>query len=176
MLMSVVQIHLSPPLTRTKPATVKSCGFFRFTPFLAQPLGKPMHRCSSFGLSRRPLLRWLRGLCVILGLLMAVPTSAQTETGSGTVRNFPDAALRGTLIITASGQAKINGAAVQLAPGMRLFSPQNTLVMLHTVLGRPFIVHYLIEYSTGMLITAWILSSDEAAQPYNRATTAPAQN
>jgi len=80
------------------------------------------------------------------------------------MRNFPDAALRGSLVITAASEAEINGRTVRMAPGMRLFSPQNTLVMMHTVLGQQFTVNYLIENSTGMLLTAWILSNAEAAQ------------
>ena len=52
-----------------------------------------------------------------------------------------------------------------MAPGMRLFSPQNSLVMAHTVLGQTFKVNYLIEPSTGMLQSAWILSQGEADQP-----------
>ncbi len=81
------------------------------------------------------------------------------------MRNFPDAALRGSLVITGASDAEINGNAIRMAPGMRLFSPQNTLVMMHTVKGQQFTVNYLIENSTGMLISAWILSNSEAAQP-----------
>ncbi|MBY0454189.1 MAG: hypothetical protein K2Q11_04805 [Burkholderiaceae bacterium] len=103
--------------------------------------------------------------------MAGTPAGAQTTAvplSLGAERNFPDAALRGKLVVTSSGQAEINGTAIRMAPGMRLFSPQNTLVMLHTVLGQSFTVNYLIEHSTGMLITAWILSSSEAAQPRKR--------
>jgi len=51
-----------------------------------------------------------------------------------------------------------------MAPGMRLLNPENGLVMLHTVVGQEFTANYLIENSTGMLLTAWILSKSEAAQ------------
>ena len=49
---------------------------------------------------------------------------------------------------------------------MRLFSPQNTLIMAHTVLGKPFKVNYVLEVSTGMLHAAWILTEGEAAKPF----------
>ena len=48
---------------------------------------------------------------------------------------------------------------------MRLFSPQNTLVPRHTVIGQTYKVNYVLETSTGMLHAAWILSEAEAAKP-----------
>ena len=102
------------------------------------------------------------GCAVLWGPL---PASAQVQGALGVSRTFPDAALRGTLTITAASDATLNGRAIRMAPGMRLFSPQNTLVMMHTIKGQQFTVNYLIENSTGMLISAWILSNSEAAQP-----------
>ncbi|OJX33274.1 MAG: hypothetical protein BGO74_16445 [Burkholderiales bacterium 68-12] len=98
--------------------------------------------------------------------LAAAPAAAQNTlpTALGGQRNFPEAALRGTLVITSATTAEINGQAIRMAPGMRLLNPQNGLVMLHTALGQKHTVNYLIEHSTGMLLTAWILSTDEAAQ------------
>ena len=125
-----------------------------------------MNRCPTqhFTFARRigaPLLAALAGAL----LSSALPAAAQVTDGLGASRTFPDAALRGTLTITSVSEAALNGRAIRLAPGMRLFSPQNTLVMAHTVLGRSFKVNYVIENSTGMLLTAWILSQGEAAQP-----------
>ncbi|MFN7153934.1 MAG: hypothetical protein ACK4OE_09580 [Acidovorax sp.] len=102
------------------------------------------------------------GCAVLWGSL---PASAQVQGALGVSRTFPDAALRGTLTITATSDATLNGRAIRMAPGMRLFSPQNSLVMAHTVLGQTFKVNYLIEPSTGMLQSAWILSQSEADQP-----------
>lgn len=102
------------------------------------------------------------GCAVLWGSL---PASAQVQGALGVSRTFPDAALRGTLTITAASDATLNGRAIRMAPGMRLFSPQNSLVMAHTVLGQTFKVNYLIEPSTGMLQSAWILSQGEADQP-----------
>ncbi|MBU0748262.1 MAG: hypothetical protein KKB95_04485 [Gammaproteobacteria bacterium] len=95
----------------------------------------------------------------------ALPASAQVQSALGVARTFPDAALRGTLTITAASDATLNGRAIRMAPGMRIFSPQNSLVMAHMVLGQTFKVNYLIEPSTGMLQSAWILSQGEADQP-----------
>lgn len=98
--------------------------------------------------------------------LSAPPLLAQqVPPGLDNVRNFPEAALRGKLAVVSSVDAELNGNAIRMAPGMRLFSPQNSLVMLHTVMGQSFKVNYVIEPSTGMLLTAWILTEAEAAQP-----------
>ena len=83
-----------------------------------------------------------------------LPVSAQVQPGLGGMRTFPDAAQRGTLTLNTASEATLNGRTIRLAPGMRLLSPQNTLVMMHTVLGQSYKVNYVIENSTGMLITA----------------------
>ncbi|RCX09171.1 hypothetical protein IP95_01877 [Extensimonas vulgaris] len=103
---------------------------------------------------------------VLAAALCAPPLWAQqVPFGLGNVRNFPEAALRGKLAVLSTVDAELNGRAIRMAPGMRLFSPQNSLVMLHTVIGQSFKVNYVIEPSTGMLLTAWILTEAEAAQP-----------
>ncbi len=108
--------------------------------------------------------------------MAALPAAAQNTSPLtlGGQRNFPEAALRGVLVVTSATTAEINGNAVHMAPGMRLFTPQNSLVMLHTTLGQKHTVNYLMEQSTGMLLTAWILSTEEAAQ--KRADVAPSTN
>lgn len=117
---------------------------------------------------------------VLLCLLAAGPAAAQqaaplpVPAGLGGERTFPDAARRGVLQLAAGSNALLNGQAIRMAPGMRLLSPQNTLVMLHTVVGQTFQVNYLIENSTGMLLTAWILTEGEAAKPRPRPAGSPA--
>lgn len=130
-----------------------------------------MPRCLFVTTSRIGAVRrlWpLLALCAAsaLGGLASLPTPAQAQMlpVTGASRNFPEAALRGTLVITGQGQAAINGKAIRTAPGMRLFNAENALVMLHTVIGQKFTVNYLLEPSTGLLITAWVLSTAEAAQ------------
>lgn len=127
-----------------------------------------MNRCKPFFFPsvslapHRHRLAW--ALSAVLALAGA-PAAAQVQPGLGMVRNFPDAALRGHLTLTTTSDALLNSKPLRMAPGMRLFSPQNTLVMAHSVLGQSFKVNYLIEPSTGMLHAAWILTEDEAAQP-----------
>ena len=83
---------------------------------------------------------------------------------NGQARHFPDAALRGTLVVTGLYEAQLNGKPVRMAPGVRLFSTSNALTPVHTVVGTSLTVNYVNEPSTGMLISAWILSPSEAAQ------------
>jgi hypothetical protein len=126
-----------------------------------------MNRCtvvlspSSFSAIRKIVLASLS--CALL--LAAQPASAQVPSGTGITRNFPDAALRGTLTVTSAVEGTLNSKAIRMAPGMRLFSPQNSLVMAHSVIGQKFKVNYVIEASTGMLLSAWILTESEATVP-----------
>ena len=54
--------------------------------------------------------------------------------------------------------------AVILAAGKGTRMKSNRAKVLHTLCGVPM-VNYVIEASTGMLITAWILTQGEAEQP-----------
>ena len=131
-----------------------------------------MNRCTTPSSSRYPAQRgprffhaaWM-AVVTCAALCAVAPVSAQVQPGLGLSRPFPEAALRGTLSINTASEATLNGKTIRMAPGMRLFSPQNTLVMAHTVLGQTFKVNYVLENSTGMLHTAWILTESEAAQP-----------
>jgi len=126
-----------------------------------------MNRCNtptSAPISRRRHA-WLVALACGTLMSVAMPAAAQVEPGLGMNRPFPEAALRGTLTLSTTAEAVLNGKSIRMAPGMRLFSPQNTLVMAHTVLGQTFKVNYVLEASTGMLHAAWILTEREAAQP-----------
>jgi hypothetical protein len=125
----------------------------------------PIPNLSRPSLLRRAAIAAAGALLLGAAAVAPTPAFAQVQGGLGVARTFPDAALRGTLTITAASDALLNGRPIRMAPGMRLFSPQNTLVMAHMVLGQTFKVNYLIENSTGMLLSAWILTQGEAEQP-----------
>ena len=133
-----------------------------------------MNRCNT-SLSLKPRLgRYLvaAGIaCTFIGT--ALPLAAQVQPGLGGTRTFPDAALRGTLTLNTISEATLNGRTIRVAPGMRLLSPQNTLVQRHTVIGQTYKVNYVLETSTGMLHAAWILSEAEAAKPLKGKSPAP---
>ena len=123
-----------------------------------------MIRCARLHAFRRPTLAVLLALCAA-GLLPAGTALAQVPGELGGSRPFPEQAKRGTLAILSTVDAEIDGKPVRMAPGMRLLSPQNSLVMLHSVVGKQYVVNFRIEPSTGMLHTAWILNKAEIALP-----------
>lgn len=91
---------------------------------------------------------------------MALPFSpAQAQE----IRNFPPAAMRGRLLVTAPPQVQLNGKDDLLAPGVRIRNAQNMLVMSAAVAGQELRVNYTREAATGMLQEVWILTEAEAA-------------
>ena len=123
-----------------------------------------MTRCRRLRACRRPTLAVLLTLSAA-GWLSTTPALAQVPGDLGGSRTFPDQAKRGTLAVLSTVNAEIDGKPVRMAPGMRLLSPQNSLVMLHTVIGKQYVVNYRMEPSSGMLHTAWILNKTEIALP-----------
>ena len=136
----------------------------RCTPFLPSPLCA--HRARRGWPARTIALLAALSLWAGMGAAPApaLAQDAAQQAAPASLRNFPEAALRGKLVVTGMYDARLDGKPIRMAPGMRLFSPQNTLVQAHTVLEKPFTVNYVLENSTGMLLTAWILGKDEAAQ------------
>jgi hypothetical protein len=124
-----------------------------------------MNRCPTLA----PLWRCaLIALCTTAGALTTAHAQEQAPSTFGAqIRTFPDNALRGKVAFTTGiGTAEINGSTKLItAPGFRLFSPENRLIMQHAVQGQTFTVNYVIEPSTGMLHTVWILTQAEVAQP-----------
>ena len=119
-----------------------------------------MTRCTN-----RPLRLALAACCAAL-LAAVLPAGAQQLLpGNAGQRPFPPAALRGSLKIVNMAEAELNGKAIRLAPGLRIFNPQNALVFAHSLTGQNVKVNYVTEASTGMLLTAWILTEAEARQP-----------
>ena len=138
------------------------------SPVFTSPFMRSTARRSRQAARRTAALALLAALALGAGLsALPAPALAQDaaqQAAPASLRNFPEAALRGKLVVTGMYDARLDGKPIRMAPGMRLFSPQNTLVQAHTVLEKPFTVNYVLENSTGMLLTAWILGKEEAAQ------------
>lgn len=100
--------------------------------------------------------------CAALLAGMSAAASAQQAPVAAGQRTFPANTERGTLKILSRTQGEIDGKAVRLAPGLRIFNQQNALVFAHTLAGEPLKVNYLMEASTGRLHTAWLLTPAEA--------------
>ena len=91
----------------------------------------------------------------VIALAAALPAQAQ--------RTFERTALRGELVIVAPPEARLNGAPVRLAPGARVRSPQNMLVLSGTLLEQKLLVNYTLD-GAGQVQDVWILTPAEAAR------------
>ena len=122
-----------------------------------------MNRCN------KPHFFLAASLCAVL-TFSAAPVSIALAQGveNALARNFPPSSKRGDLIVTSTVEGKVNGDAYRLAPGLRLFNKQNQLVFAHSVVGQKLDVRYVIEPSTGMLHTAWVLTQAELAKEPKR--------
>jgi hypothetical protein len=106
----------------------------------------------------------------VLALLLTVAASLPAQAQ----RTFERNALRGELVIVAPPEARLNGGSVRLAPGARVRSPQNLLLLSGSLLEQKLLVHYTLD-GQGQVQDVWILSAAEAArQPWPK-TPAEAQ-
>ena len=77
------------------------------------------------------------------------------------VRQFPIAAKRGTLVVTAPPEVRINGAVERLSPGVRIRGVNNMLLMSGALIGQTFVVNYVREQQ-GLIQEVWLLNQAEA--------------
>ena len=83
-------------------------------------------------------------------------------TAWATPRNFPVNALRGVFTATMYPQVVINGQTMQLAPGAKIYSQQNTILMHTSLTNSALIVNYTID-NMGFVNRVWVLTREEAA-------------
>ena len=77
------------------------------------------------------------------------------------VRQFPEAALRGDMVVLAAPAITLDGKADRLSPGSRIRDANNMLVMSSTLVNQKVVVNYLRE-NAGNVHEVWILSPEEA--------------
>ncbi len=77
---------------------------------------------------------------------------------------IPAAAKRATMTFQGTPELQLNGTAVRLAPGARIFDRGNFLQVYGAVSGT-FVVKYLLEATTGLVQTVWILTDEEIVTP-----------
>ena len=97
-------------------------------------------------------------LLVLAGL--SWPSAAVAQQG---VRQFPPAAQRGALVVTAPPDVLLNGAAERLAPGARIRGVTNSLVMSGSLVGQTHIVNFVRE-KQGLIQEVWLLTQAEVAE------------
>jgi len=108
-------------------------------------------------------LRFLRLPPWLISAVLALALGAVASKAEAQVRQFPAAALRGVMEITAPPNLRINGQAERLSPGARIKSPGNTLIMSASLVGQAVLVNYLRD-GQGMIHEVWILNAQEAQQ------------
>ena len=116
-----------------------------------------MNRCWHFP-PRRPIVLLL--LALAAGVLVWPPGAVAQELA---VRQFPPAAKRGLLVVTAPPEVLINGVVERLAPGVRIRGVNNMLVMSASLVGKTAVVNYVREQQ-GLIQEIWILNQAEADQ------------
>ena len=116
-----------------------------------------MNRCLSL-FPRRIVALLMAGL-VAGAMVWSVAAAAQQLA----VRQFPPAAKRGMLTVTAPPEVLINGAAERLSPGIRIRGVNNLLVMSASLVGQTVLVNYVRE-KQGLIQEVWILNQAEADQ------------
>jgi hypothetical protein len=108
---------------------------------------------------------WLAATMVAAVLALSAPAHAQQKLA----RNFPQNALRGTIVFGAPPAIELNGHDAQLAPGARIKTADNLLALTGTVAGNKAVVNYTVEQITGLVKDVWILRPEEIAnKPWPR--------
>ncbi len=100
-------------------------------------------------------------IVTMLVLLAALCMTIESGWASPPPRNFPANAMRGVLTATVYPQIVINGQTMVLAPGAKIYSRQNTIVMHSTLANTAVVVNYTID-AQGYVNRAWILTREEA--------------
>ena len=115
-----------------------------------------MNRCQSLFASQALSLP----LALLAPMVAFLPLDAPAQLA---VRQFPQAAKRGALTVTAPPAVLINGSSERLAPGVRIRGSTNMLVLSASLVGQTVLVNYL-RGQQGMIQEIWILNQAEAQE------------
>ena len=95
--------------------------------------------------------------------LAPLPVRAQSAEFKAAVRQFPQAARRGEMVVLAPPAITLNDKPDQLSVGSRIRDANNHLVMSGALLNQKLVVNYTRE-SAGNVHEVWILNSEEAKE------------
>ena len=96
-------------------------------------------------------------LASLLAAALIAPATAQVQ------RNFPQNALRGSIVIGQAPEILLNGRPARLAPGARIRDANNMSVVPAGLTGGRFLVHYTSDLY-GLVKEVWILTPAEAGK------------
>jgi hypothetical protein len=103
---------------------------------------------------------------LLASLLLAFSLAASAQFSP---RQFPKNAWRGTLVVTAAPGILLDGKPGRLAPGARIHSAQNLLLLSGSLQGQELLVNYSLEATSGLVLEVWILTPQEALEKRARA-------
>lgn len=95
-------------------------------------------------------------IATVATVAFALPAAAQVQ------RNFPQNALRGTIVFGTPPQIQLNGKPALLAPGARIRGQNNLLEMSGALVGARATVNFTID-AAGAVKDVWLLRTDEIA-------------
>lgn len=101
-------------------------------------------------------------ILTVLAASALLGACAKDSTGAtSAVRQFPAAALRGEMVVTAPPAITLDGKPDRLSPGSRIRDANNMLVMSGALVNQKVVVNYLRE-NAGNVHEVWILNPAEA--------------
>ena len=114
-------------------------------------------------------------LCTVAATLFSVDAAAQADVPRPQTQNeslvggrtFPIGTLRGKFMVTSAPDVELDGHADRLAPGARIRSEQNMLVMAGAIVGQKYLVNYTRD-AAGLLREVWTVSYTHLTLPTKR--------
>ena len=98
--------------------------------------------------------------CALIAATLVVCASAAVAQAA---RNFPATALRGEIVVTAPPELLLNKRPARLAPGARIRTVDNMLVLSGAAVNQRLVVNYTLDLQ-GQLLEVWILNPAELAR------------
>ncbi len=109
------------------------------------------HRHALFLIAISLFFTWVNGL---------FSTQVQAQTVQ---REFPAAALRGKMLVTAPPNISLDGQPDQLSPSARIRAENNMLALSGSLVGQTLAVNYTRD-AAGLVNEVWVLNAQEARQ------------
>jgi hypothetical protein len=106
--------------------------------------------------SRSPYLHALALGALLAALSHGVAAQSQPK------RAFPTHAMRAHMVVVNAHEVTLNGTLTRLAPGSRIRTESNAMVVSGGLVGQGFVVNYTRD-SLGQAHEIWLLNAAEAA-------------